>query len=323
MKTIGKIIILLLFLVSDYNTILAQQSYFAPIGAIWYYETQDMYSTGYIKMEVEKDTVINGFSCIKVTREARWHDLLFDELKESPLPALFLAQINDSVMVLNNGAFYKLFDFGAEIGETWTVVGREGLCEEDFGTVNVVDKGIEVVNGTPLRYVTIKDDTYSYWGYGNTLYGNPSAAIKVVERIGPVGSYLLPEQKCLYDEAEGGPLRCYIDDELGELHLSSLYPERNCDYISEAYQSVGDDNTESALATVRTMANGLLHVEFSETLMGAKQIHIIDLMGKVIYLTETIDTMLDIDFSGMPSGVYFVTVVNESGRQYTQKVVKQ
>lgn len=323
MKTIGKIIILLLFLVSDYNTILAQQSYFAPIGAIWYYETQNMYSTGYIKMEVEKDTVINGFSCIKVTRKARWHDLLFDELKESPLPALFLAQINDSVIVLNNGTFYKLFDFGAEIGDTWTVIGREGLCEEDFGTVNVVDKGIEVINGTPLRYVTIQDDTYSYWGYGNTLYGNPSAAIKVVERIGPVGSYLLPEQKCLYDEAEGGPLRCYIDDELGELHLSSLYPERNCDYISEAYQSVGDDNTESALATVRTMANGLLHVEFSETLMGAKQIHIIDLMGKVIYLTETIDTMLDIDFSGMPSGVYFVTVANESGRQYTQKVVKQ
>ena len=33
--------------------------------------------------------------------------------------------------------------------------------------------------------------------------------------------------------------------------------------------------------------------------------------------------MLDIDFSGMPSGVYFVSVTDESGRQFIQKFVKQ
>ena len=57
--------------------------------------------------------------------------------------------------------------------------------------------------------------------------------------------------------------------------------------------------------------------------MGAKQIKIIDLMGRVIYISKTINNMLDIDFSGMPSGVYFVSVTDESGRQFIQKFVKQ
>lgn len=320
MKTVGKIIVVLLLCMSKNTTILAQHSRFAPIGATWYYETQDMYSTGYIKMEVEKDTVINGFSCIKVTREARWHDLLFDELKESPLPALFLAQINDSVMVLNNGAFYKLFDFGAEIGETWTVVGREGLCEEDFGTVNVVDKGIEVVNGTPLRYVTIKDDTYSYWGYGNTLYGNPSAAIKVVERIGPVGSYLLPEQRCLYDESEGGPLRCYIDDELGELHLSSLYPERNCDYISEAYQSVDEyDGSESDIVFPNPCFDKI-QLHFFEA--KKREITLFDHIGKVIFRQNVESREVLIDMSCLPRGMYCMTITDGTEVE-TVKIIKQ
>lgn len=293
---------------------------FAPIGATWYYETQAIYSTGYIKMEVEKDTVINGYSCVKITRDAHWHDLFFNELKESPMSDLFLAQINDSVMVLHNGAFYKLFDFGAEIGETWTVVGREGLCEEDFGTVSVVDKGVEIINGIPLKYVTIKDDTYSYWGYGNTLYGTPSSAVRVMERIGPIGSYMLPEQKCLYDEAEGGPLRCYIDDELGELHLSSLYPERNCDYISEAYQSIDDGSFNVLLRVSPNPCSDKVRLLFDEE--KEHKIVLFDHTGKVVLcrFEEGKETVLDI--GNLPSGLYCITVSYEAEIR-TTKFVKQ
>lgn len=313
-----KQIVFLLMLLALVSTHAKAQ--FAPVGATWYYETHTMYSSGYIKMEVEKDTVIHGFSCVKVTREAHWHDLLFNELKESPMSDLFLAQANDSVLIYNNGVFDMLFDFGAEIGDTWTILGREGVCEQDFGTVNVVDKGVEVINGTPLKYVTIKDDTYSYWGYGNTLYGNPSTAIKIIERIGPLGSYLLPEQRCLFDETEGGPLRCYIDDELGELHLSSLYPERNCDYISHTYQSVDDNSFNVSLRVSPNPCSDRVQLLLGEATK--HEIVLFDHIGNVVLrrFEEGKETALDL--GGLPSGLYCITVSYETGTK-TTKLVKQ
>lgn len=307
MKTVLKTtFFLMLFFLT--RTIGAQNSQFAPTGAIWYYETQSLYSTGYIKMEVEKDTVVNNYSCVKVIREAHWHDLLFNELKEFSMPALFLTQINDSVMILHNGAFHKLFDFGAEIGNTWTIVGKEGLCEEDFGTVSVVDKGVVVVNGMPLKFVTIKDDTFSYWGYGNTLYGTPAAAIQIAERIGPIGSYFLPQQKCVFDESEGGPLRCYYDDELGEIHLSSLYPERNCDYISEAYQSVGEYETGNSIMVFPNPCSERIQLHLNET--GSCEIIIVDYSGKTIMRDSIDEKETTIDVTSLPVGLYCIIVLN-------------
>ena len=84
-----------------------------------------------------------------------------------------------------------------------------------------------------------------------------------------------------------------------------------------------DDNTESALATVKVMANGFLRIEFSETLMGKKQIKIIDMMGRVVFLAETLDDVLVIDFSNRPSGVFFLSVADNRGKHHTQKFIKQ
>ena len=49
---ITKVFILLLLAVA--GTAKAQNVYFAPIGAEWYYETQSMFTVDYIKMMAEK-----------------------------------------------------------------------------------------------------------------------------------------------------------------------------------------------------------------------------------------------------------------------------
>ena len=297
----------------------AQNGTFAPVGAQWYYETQSMFTSGYIMMEAEKDTVVDGFACVKLRVETHFHNLEFGVLQEGVLPPVYLSQLEDSVMVYQGNAFHKLFDFGAEIGDTWTVAGREGLCEEDEGTVRVVDKGVEDVNGVPLKYVTIKDETDSYWGFGFTMYGSPSPAVKVLERIGPIGSYLLPEQRCLFDYAEGGTLRCYIDDELGELHLSSLHPERNCDYISETYQSADEISFDAALSVFPSPTDGRFTV-WGKDLSRAE---VFNALGQHVASASGQGERLVIRLDGQPAGIYFIEVTDTQGRRCVKKVVKQ
>lgn len=300
----------------------AQIKRFAPVGAQWYYETQSLFSTGYLKMEVEKDTVINGTACIKFVRERHWHDLIFDELHGSMLPPLFLSQVGDVVMVYHKDSFLKLFDFGAGIGDSWMVPGQEGVCEEDFGSVRVVGKGVEMHNGIELKYMLLVDETFSYWGFSPTFPEEPSDTIKVLERIGPIGSYLLPEQKCLFDDVEGGPIRCYIDGELGELHLTSLYPERNCDYISETYQGVDEQNILSDVSISPNPCENKICVRFNVTNLDCCEMTILDALGKLVFHGSFNEKNAEINIDGLPSGLYCL-IVKGGCKVYSKTFIKK
>ena len=316
-QIITRLIVILLLAVA--GTAKAQSINFAPIGAEWYYETQTMFTKGYIKMMAEKDTVIDGHACLKLAREEYWHNLEFGGLYGGPCPPLFLSQENDSVMVYQDGVFKLLFDFGAEINDTLTIAGREGRCPEDFGILLVVDKGIDTINGIQLRYITVKDLPDSYWGYGGSIYGTLSGAVKIVERIGPRG-YMLPEQRCVFDDGEGGPLRCYIDDDLGELHFSTLHSERYCDYISETYQSVDETALNHKLSVFPNPCTEKLCLNFGG--MSNCEIMVFDYAGKMVLRCSVNDKETELDLGELPAGLYCVTA-NDGYKVSTNRVVKQ
>lgn len=297
----------------------AQSFEFAPIGAEWYYETQSMFSRGYIKMVAEKDTVIDGYGCVKLAREEHWHELQFSGLFSGNLPALFLSQVGDSVMLYKNGAFYKLFDFGAEIGDTWNVVGSSDICPEDFGTVVVVDKGIDTINGIPLRFVTTKDLPDSFWRFCQSMQGTLSGAVKIVERIGPRG-YLLPEQRCEFDNAEGGPLRCYIDDELGELHFSTYFPDRYCDYISDTYQSVDNLDANGLLSVFPNPCAEKLRLIFDE--LSNYRITVFDHSGRMVQGCSVKGKEAELNLGELSPGLYCVTI-SDGTKMLTRKIFKK
>ena len=55
---IKNLIILLLLLVVSYN--LKAQTEFAPVGAEWYYNYNNFWNVGYVKITSESDTIIDN-----------------------------------------------------------------------------------------------------------------------------------------------------------------------------------------------------------------------------------------------------------------------
>ncbi len=171
----------------------AQTHEFAPVGAERHYGRQTMFTWGYIRIFVTNDTIIDGHVCSVLQKEEHGFNYYSQSLFHFNKGHEYFTQINGSVLVYRKGSFYKLFDFGADVGDSWIIPGHD-----QDGRVIVCGKGTEIVDGVELRYILIADEFGVPYGYGNEMAGDTlflHDTIKVLKRIGPIGSYLLPEQK--------------------------------------------------------------------------------------------------------------------------------
>ncbi|WP_373728270.1 T9SS type A sorting domain-containing protein [Bacteroides heparinolyticus] len=314
--------LLLFLLLAVAGVAKAQTHEFAPIGAEWHYGRQTMFTWGYIRIFVTNDTIIDGHVCSVLQKEEHGFNYYSQALYHFNLGREYFTQIKDSVLVYRKGRFYKLFDFGSSIGDTWTVVGREDVCEENFGRVHVVGKGTETINGIDLRYVLVVDDVHSYWGYGHTMYGEPPVypndTVKIIECIGPIGSYLLPRQRCLFDYMEGGDLRCYSDDKLGYLNYD---PERFCDYINEEYQGIEELSSGNELQVFPNPCNNFLTVVLPKK--DQYVVTIYDNFGKIVARRNIHENLIELDLTGFCPGFYYLTANNGFSNFSTMIIKKQ
>lgn len=291
----------LLYMDSEYNTCMVDNTTveFAPVGAEWYYER--LYYEGGEPTGVTYDRFrslgmveINGWECKEIE--------LFQNLdcygEVNPYTEYhYISQEGKQVFEVENGERYLLYDFGKKPGEWWYAPKYED-------TIYVQQLSYTFFADGSCRYVFRTVPT----NHDNLYFNN------IINGIGMDYSVFPFETSEGLSSCTNGPIRCYTENGI-PLITSNV----DCDYEV----LVVDDNSESALVTVRTMGDGLLRIEFSEALMGGKQIMVFDLMGRAMFFTETINNMLDIDFSEKPSGVYFINVIGNNGRQFTQKVVKQ
>ena len=217
----------------DADEIISQHRPFAPQGAEWYFNMFDPWSTHphYVKFYVSGDTVVQGHSCSVINTQfiETGHDgteLVYEE--------------NNKVYWFNptNNNFTILYDFDAEVGDSW-------YCEVDSCSHLVTVESVENVtwNGHTYRTQWIKsyeDDIVVFDG-------------RIIEGIGYEKGLFPFNWAChgdiWFDYGELDYLRCYVED--GEI----LYHEGNydCDYVyvntfcwdgtvAEAYD--GGDGTE-------------------------------------------------------------------------------
>jgi len=267
----------------------------APAGAKWHY-TYIGFSSGYVEIAYVGDTIIAGQTCQKLQKT-------FNGLQFGVTPTTYIFDTsytyenNDVVYVLEQNQWKTLYNFNATVGEHWPMAPMP-----EFGgcTVNsqlkVLATGTKVINAQTLKYLVVDfcNPDLTSQGFQDTI----------IEKIGFTSSYLLPFDMCTmaFDGNEGGPFRCYSDD-----NFSTYKPfyANDCEFL------VGLE--ESALASSIVIApnpsNGLFELQSAKP--EPLRVEIYNTLGQHLgsYLNSDTSPGLLLDLSSQTSGIYFAHVM--------------
>lgn len=219
-------ILLIAFALSGY----AQQDGFAPLGAEWYFNLSSFMGSpyGYYRMSVVGDTLIQGNACSIITPQ-----YLGGNGQDQ-----YVYEDNGVVYWYNQalGAFTTLYDFNADVGESW-------VCDVDTCSFEIVVNSIDEVvwEGHSYRVQNVVmaaggELFYNYYGH-------------IIEGIGSddgLFPYPYACESSIYDGPYPNYLRCYlVDDEL--LYHEGEYDCDEYGYcwdgtVAEAFD--GGDGTE-------------------------------------------------------------------------------
>ena len=167
---------------------------FAPQGAEWYFNVSSFMGSpiSYYHMEVLGDTIIQGHDCSIITRQ------FLDGAEPQ-----YVYEGNNKVYWYNQtlGRFTTLYDFDAEVGESW-------ICEIDECSFEIRVDSIEEVTWEDhtyrVQHVTSVEGEYFYNYYG-----------RIIEGIGSVEGLFPYPYACvgdIYDGQYPDWLRCYLVD---------------------------------------------------------------------------------------------------------------
>jgi hypothetical protein len=194
--------------------LLAVGQNWSPAGATWYYGFSVWTTEGYYKIEYVGDSTINAILCKKLLKTVYWQDLAFMTSDTIVIGTEYTYADSNKVYIYKHNQFYTLYDFSAQVGNTWTVpeIKHYSGCDT-VGTIQVDSIGTMIINSQTLRYICVSLADTSKWGW----------SAKIVERVGPIKpfspyyyDYLFPVKfdfcgMVLDELIEGGNFRCYTD----------------------------------------------------------------------------------------------------------------
>ncbi len=309
MKKYYKIIPLILIFSYQNQSLHAQD--FAPIGSIWYYSYYDEYNSsnrGYYKIESLKDTTIQEHNCKKlsITRYSSYSGYA------NLIDYEYVYTVGDIVYRLaKNDVFYVLYNWGAQIGDTWTVRSRtfisEGIeLEAEIEVRNI--RNVEI-NGEPLRQLEVSSDNIELsfaWGENNLI----------TEKIGSV-NYLFPQSHNMVDLVGIiGPLRCYQDNVFGLYNNTS---GETCDAIfTSTEKTTKEDNF---LISPNPTTN---NISIKRSMQESKrlQVSIYTIQGQLVEKKEFRESEKNLEIDLPQKGTYFLIIQSEDGVRWIKKVVK-
>ena len=300
-----------------------------PFGyhATWYYEFSEFGFEGYKKITHVGDTTMLGFDWLtfvvtglnQISTGPGPNDLI--QIPNATFGSIYLATRNDSVFrLLNDSTPYLLYDFSAQVGDSW----QFAPLDTSFGCDSVPKATVLAIG-----YDTIAGQVVKYWDVANVMDS--------VSYGGGPPSYQCFSARCMHNriyrnfgsgfytilfEAEPNLcngaviktmwmnynyMRCFGDDSLN-IQLTT----KACDYWSligiEENQRVAFEvfpNPTNAAVSIRS-AQEIERVEVY-SMLGQKLVEISD--TKAIGLPE-------------PSGIYVLVIHFKNGQNAIERVVK-
>jgi hypothetical protein len=278
------------------------QMNWAPEGATWHFSYGEVCFNGYNMTEVHGDSIVGGQQC-KVLKShiygyacggAYTSFMLEDELTYAD---------TDRVYHWTGDSFEILYDFLLVPGDIY-VVGAYSPCEEGDSLL-VTETGVLNINGVDLRYYDVQ---HLNDFFGGSIYG------RIVERLGPIESYLFPLPHCLMDIMQSGPFRCYQDAEFG-VYSSNVFP--NCDYLG-----MNDISATKEMISYPNPTSSNLTIQLPNTDNWA--VRVFNSNGQLVS-TEKINqsNFIQLNIQNLNTGLYTVQAMNDNGKVYTEVVVKE
>ena len=186
--------------------------------------------------------------------------------------------------------FTVLYDFGAEEGDEWEIkVGIESIIMH----VNVVEQYYYGGRLYKLLQVSDADDLFS----GTIVCG-----------IGHLTSFFPEKLMTRGKDYRVEGMRCYWRN--GELVFK--YGDRDCDEVYEEYhngiEEDGPSTGSGALTVYPNPTNGVLTIHHSEFNIQNSSFRITNLMGQTVQTGSLNAETQQIDVSGLPQGMYFISI---------------
>jgi len=270
------------------------------VGAEWYYEIlNDDGSITYQHLQCVSDTTIGTERPKVIVRS----NTQYDRDGQTEVTREYVYEENGVVYWWNKtlGKFTVLYDFGAEVGDEWTIeVGNETI------TTMVYETELQYIDGIPYKRLTIADPNNNFSG-------------TVLSSIGHQTSFF-PEK--LMSKGKGyrvEGLRCYwLENEL----IYKLGDE-DCEAIyNEWHNGIEEDGPSTGSGTFAVYPNPANDILFVQTLratsLPAETYRITNLMGQTLLQGVLAAETQQIDISSLRAGMYFISV----GEQSKKFVVK-
>lgn len=291
MQRLKKFLITAVLMVTLSGGLAAQ--HWCPPGAHWRYNYDNGSGIrGHVEIFYADDTLILGKPAIKLIRAMH----AYNYNTGNPV-CLFQGTdytIEDSgvVYIWYNNQWDTLYNFNAQVGDSWRMAKQplvNGACDSN-STLKVIATGTTTINAVNLRYKVVE------FQYGGTILTGITDTI--IEKIGFAGSYMFPYDRChaALDTNEGGPFRCYSDQN---------FPEYK-PYFPLPCSTVGmeEDRSESRFVIVPNPVTNSFSIPGINPIMSDSYV-ITDVSGKVVQsgiLTSTTDV------SSLKSGLYLLHI---------------
>ncbi len=303
---------------------LAQQDF--GENATWYYEFSETGYTGYKRVHHSGDTNMYGMTWLRFEisglRQIRTgpgpNDLIQDTA--ATWPDIFLATRNDSVFRLTNQGPFLLYDFSANVGDSW----QYALLDTAFGCTDtpiatVTAKGTEIIAGVNFDYFDISVPMDTLMINGQPSYQISASSFlnqRIYPKLGALNyNALFDIQPNLCDGSSfkiaslpSHNLRCYSDNTVS---LNRSTTNQACDYWSLL------SNKEIELLQLGIFPNPSHGTIQLNTALELSSISLLDLNGRTMRTYSLNETELELPSN---QGLYLLRVTLKNGSQHFVKV---
>jgi hypothetical protein len=280
----------------------AQVRDFAPIDAMWYYDSMDSgqapLHSEYFLYQSAKDTVVLNLPCrkIEISKYGYYNTI-------EGYPPLFVYGDTNEVYYYNtlHDKFCSLYKFNVAIGDTLSYCSLPGIFVTDSTFKVVVDtiyydtilsRQVKFIYTEPLP--TSTGYSFSYWG-------------SYAWYIGGLNN-MIPQLTPNISEMDG-PLRCYNDSGFS---FNNDWPV-DCDYRVINYNSVNTPPSQEEDFQIHpNPGNGKFTVNFqNESAKG--NLVVSDILGNTLYSRELTGSVkseigITLELTSLQPGIYVVQI---------------